>query len=40
MKFLVVAFLIGAASSFKLSPKEDLIKRFGEKNVSFDPNVR
>merc|ERR1711974_92692 len=40
MKFLVVAFLIGAASSFKISSKEDLIKRFGEKNVSFDPNVR
>merc|ERR1711894_538698 len=40
MKFLVVAFLIGAASSSKISSKEDLIKRFGEKNVSFDPNVR
>merc|ERR1711971_444315 len=40
MKFLLVAFLIGAASSFKISSKEDLIKRFGEKNVSFNPNVR
>merc|ERR1712108_23244 len=40
MKFLAVVFVIGAASSFKISSKEDLIKRFGEKNVSFDPNVR
>ena len=40
MKLLVVAFLIGAASSFKISSEEDLIKRFGEKNVSFDPSVR
>merc|ERR1712025_932968 len=40
MKLLLVAFLIGAASSFKISSKEDLIKRFGEKNVSFNPNVR
>ena len=39
MKLLVVAFLIGAAYSFKIS-EEDLIKRFGEKNVSFDPSVR
>merc|ERR1719433_712098 len=40
MKFLAVVFVIGAASSFKISSKEDLIKRFGEKNVSFDRNVR
>ena len=40
MKFLVVALLVGAASSFKISSKEDLIKRFGENNVSFHPNPR
>merc|ERR1711997_1101003 len=40
MKFLAVAFLIGAASSFKISSKLDLIKRFGESNVSFDPSLR
>ena len=40
MKFLVVALLVGASSSFKISSKEDLIKRFGENNVSFDPNPR
>merc|ERR1712045_365175 len=40
MKFLAIAFLMGAVSSFKISSKENLIKRFGESNVSFDPSLR
>ena len=41
MKFVIVAFfLISATSTFKISSNEDLIKRFGERNVSFEPNVR
>ena len=42
MKFVIVAFFLISAttSTFKISSKEDLIKRFGERNVSFEPNVR
>ena len=40
MKFLAVALLVGTAASFKISSREDLVERFGESNVSFDPSLR
>lgn len=38
--FVAAAALIAAASAFSINGQEELVKKFGAKNINFDKNVR
>ena len=38
--FVAAAALIAVASAFRINGQEELVKKFGAKNIKFDKNVR
>ena len=38
--FVAAATLIAVASAFSINGQEELVKKFGAKNIKFDKNVR
>ena len=38
--FVAAAAFIAAASAFSINGQDELIKKFGAKNINFDKNVR
>ena len=38
--FVAAAALIAVASAFSIKGQEELVKKFGAKNINFDKNVR
>ena len=38
--FVAAALLVSAVSAFSINGKEELIKKFGEKNIKFGQNVK
>merc|ERR1719335_472773 len=38
--FFAAALLVSAVSAFSINGKEELIKKFGEKNIKFGQNVK